>query len=299
MRSSIPAERTLFMTPQFGFARLRRAWFTRYCISTGVLLTIASTDCQGQTRDVVNPPIPARSAEESKRDEQVYTQRLTAPVGQGSVLIKATDDVRPAALHEARRIVLAMMEKADPDVRERLGESGLQILIIPAFKKLTHLPEFRAVSGTRLADGRLFDQVRGVTSTSSLRKPIIATSEENLLRLISTSRSTMHHEFGHAVLLLGVSKAHRAEWTELFAEARRRRLFGNLYAMTSEHEFFAELTQAYFKMSPDFCSRDRLAVVAPRAFDFLSQVYDAPVRAPSAPQSGAPSSAPGPGPRPR
>jgi hypothetical protein len=231
---------------------------------------------------VVNPPPPKSAEEVDPKEDAVYTQRLEMPLGEGSILIKATDDVRPAALREARRIASLMLARGDPGVRRRIGASGLEIAIIPAFKKLTDLPEFRYLSGRRYGDGRLFDQVRGVTATASGRKPMIATSEENLLRLISTVQSTMHHEFGHAVLLLGVAKEDRPQWTKVYEAARSAKRFGNLYATSSEHEYFAELSQTFFDMAPYFCSRERLAALDPAAFEFLAKVYEAPVSQPSA-----------------
>jgi hypothetical protein len=262
-----------------------------------LLVITVGTGAFAQKGDVINPPPRANEPTEKqqKEDDAVYSTRLEVPVGEGQILIKAVDGVPPAALSEARKIVVRMLMEADPEVCKRLGSSKLHIAIIPKFKKLTDLPEFRHLSGSRYRDGRLFDHVRGVTAVSQWRTPMVATSEENLLRLISTSQSTMHHEFGHAVHLVGLTAEQRKDWANIYTEARKRGQFGNLYAMSNDREFFAELTQAYFNMSPDFCSRDRLAVMNPAAFDLLSKVYSAQPQAGPAPKVNGVPTSPDPG----
>ena len=227
---------------------------------------------------LAGPPASA-FAQEAPRppaDEDFYPQRLNFPIGGGNILIKAPGGVRPAALLAARKVLSAMTRTMDPGAARRLGASGLEIAVIPEFRRMIHLPEFRHLAGKKTPTGEPVDNVRGITLLTARGRPVIAAGEENLLRLTSTAQSTLHHEFGHAVHFVGLTSAQREQWTKLYAEARRKGLFGRRYGTTSENEYFAELTEAYFDVSPLFCTRRQLAAIDPAAYKLLDGVFSAP-----------------------
>ncbi len=110
-------------------------------------------------------------------------------------------------------------------------------------------------------------------------RPQVVISEENVLGLLPNGQSTLHHELGHAIHRLGLTAKEQAEWTQIYQDAMRRKLFGKKYAVESEDEFFAELTQVYFDKEPYFCSSEQLQRVDSAASVFLDHVYRGGARA--------------------
>jgi hypothetical protein len=65
----------------------------------------------------------------------------------------------------------------------------------------------------------------------------------------------------------------RSHFSNEFLEARRHGLFMSRYATLNEEEFLAELSQAYFDVAPNFCTRPQLARVDRHAFLQLAKIY--------------------------
>jgi hypothetical protein len=205
-----------------------------------------------------------------------YTQSIRVNVGRGAILIKAPAEVHPAALRVARDGVASMLRDADPVVCANLEKRAVEVAIIPRFSKLTALPELRPLAGRTTDDNRAFDsfKVRGLSATVS--NAFLAVSEENILRIPPsewTTRSVLHHEIGHAVHLLGLPPERREKWRQIYEQALKNELFPGKYARTNEREYFADLTEAYFGMSPYFCTPDQLARIDPAAYDLLHTTY--------------------------
>ncbi|MDB5349768.1 MAG: hypothetical protein JWN86_1015 [Planctomycetota bacterium] len=251
-------------------------------VFTSLWLLVQVSACVGQERNGEPSPdvIPLIDSSVSRsKDEEFYPKRLTVPLQHGSILIKAPASVRPGALRTARVKILGILQKADAEILDRLAGSHLEIAIIPLEMKLTDLLEFRHYAGKKNAFDQRYDILRGATTyeiRSGVRsRPLIAIGEDDILRLmpLGTAQSALHHEFGHALYLFGLSPEQRSEWESLYQEARTRHLFENKYAMVNVDEFFPELTQAYFDTEPYFCSASQLARVHPKAYKFLARVY--------------------------
>ncbi len=223
---------------------------------------------------VTRPEEPKPTEDHSKPEDAFYPLRLELTFPGGSILIKAPREARPAALVSAKSKILRILKEADPEVIDRLAKSRLQIVIIPLNTRLTALPGFRHLAGQRNAFQQRYEELRGCFVSDNLRQhPMLAIGEDDILRLLPKLDSALHHEFGHVVHQCGLTESKREAWKAIYQAAMDRKLFGKKYATTSEDEFFAELTQAFFDTNPYFCSSTQLARVCPPAYDFLADVY--------------------------
>ena len=189
----------------------------------------------------------------------------------------------PAAVEEARRILETMITR--PDIADRLRKNKVTMVIVPANAKLTDLPEFAHLRGKRTADGRRFEDVRGVATYVRDGRYYAAVSEENLGSLPQDgyggagSYSVGIHEMGHAILERGVTGIEKFFERLHFHSGKDRRAFVTGYAGTNYHEYMAESTGAYFRRNAfagDRNSPGWLQQNDPGMYFFLYRVYGPP-----------------------
>ncbi|WP_227870519.1 hypothetical protein, partial [Streptomyces otsuchiensis] len=177
-----------------------------------------------------------------------------------------------AASRQARRVIADVLRSKE--VAQRLLLSGTRVVIIPADQKLTDLPEFASLAGTKTHVGQDWDMVRGVES----RNGVIAVGEENLLG--TTTRfganadgySVLTHELAHSVhrvlttrpsgrledgdpldgaaAVIGAAHSAGVRLDDSpHGPARRQRSDGTWtqpnYAISNQEEFFAQLTNTW------------------------------------------------------
>ncbi|MGW2212996.1 lonely Cys domain-containing protein, partial [Streptomyces sp. NPDC001781] len=171
-----------------------------------------------------------------------------------------------SARREVRRQIARMLR--DPDVTAKLLRDGARVMVVPRSEAMTSLDPFRDLAGRAGRDGRKWDEVRGV----GLR--IAGVTEENLLGE-STSvpgaapsypdgYSTTLHEFAHTIHMYGLSEQQqrlvqnvfKKTWAEdgalwpdglLHGMDGKGRRTGANYSSRDEYEFFAQLTNVYFR----------------------------------------------------
>lgn len=211
----------------------------------------------------------------------IYTQFLDAE----GILIKAPQvasgaQVDARALQRAREIVLAM-NNPRPDMRIKMVEREAALAIIPKNAFITILPEFSYLSGRRDPNGNSYDSftVRGAGGIPG--QPVTATSEENLLRLPENntrfpSEDITYHEFAHAIMNLGFNIEQRNAWLTIYNSARARNTFPNAFAMVNQDEYWAELSQSWFKVNNDIGTGNEIRARDQEAFWFLESVYGNP-----------------------
>ncbi len=215
---------------------------------------------------------------QSPKANDPYPAKLEAAVGSGRVLLRAPAGIRRMTLPAARKTLNSMLDRADQEVVDRLGRSGLIVIVAPRMSRFTDLPELRGLARRRNAVGQPLDRIRAIflsPDPPERPEPVVAVGEEDILRIPPAGpKSQLRHELAHAVYFHGLDDAERELWVEIYHAARHDGLFGKTYAATDVDEFFAELTLAYFDVAPYFCSREQLRQVAPEAFAFLDRVYD-------------------------
>ncbi|MEE1788488.1 hypothetical protein PUR71_37150 [Streptomyces sp. SP17BM10] len=184
-----------------------------------------------------------------------------------------------AARREAEAQVARMLH--DPEVAARLLREGVRVVVVPRDVPMTHVQGMEGLRGRKAGgdagDGRSWDTIRGASW-----EKVVAITEENLLGARTTVKpadgsatahpdgySTATHEIAHAIHEFGLTEREKQligdvysgkrqadGLTDLFAEepvtawpdGGRRNTRGDLvgnYSSADEHEFFAQLTNAY------------------------------------------------------
>ncbi|RKH68770.1 hypothetical protein [Corallococcus llansteffanensis] len=200
----------------------------------------------------------------------------------GGMEVRA-NGVRQSAINEASRVTRELTA-ARPDIADRLRAAGHVVVIIPQGTKLTDLPEFQSLRGQTTFDGRPWDDVRGASGVS-LPDGRLATAipEENLSELSSDLYPGNHsvgiHELAHAIHSQGVTDAERQAIREAFdAQVARGGAFTDTYARSNDHEYFAQLSAAYFGRNKGQGANGAQWVQAndPQAYALLQQIYGPP-----------------------
>jgi hypothetical protein len=166
----------------------------------------------------------------------------------GGVVIKDRDVTSAAA--EARRSVELLTVR--PDIQERLRKANVSLVVIPADKKLTDVPEFAPLRGTKTFDGRIWDDVRGAGGMSLPGGGIaVGVAEETLTHRppdpYPGGYNVAMHELAHVIHEVGLPKSDTAAIDAAYAA--RKSAGGpwtEAYGSSNSHEYFAQGTNAYF-----------------------------------------------------
>ena len=222
-------------------------------------------------------PAGLLSAQEACR-AGYYTQ-CTTSVG---VTLAAPPEVAPAAV-DAAAATMELMLANRPDIAQRLAARGAALVIIPRDQPLTVLPEFAYLAGQSTSDGRPYDgpAIRGLGGSSG--RPTTAAAEENLLRLtgdVFFIEDITIHEFAHAIMNVGFSGQEANRWRAIAAAEKDLAPFAGTYAAVDEYEFWAEMSQAWFRASSRYnagvVSPEEVWEFAPQTYAFLTEVYGEP-----------------------
>ncbi len=171
-----------------------------------------------------------------------------------------------SARQEVRRQIARMLR--DPDVTAKLLGDGARVVVVPRSEAMTSLDPFRDLAGRTLRDGRPWDRVRGVGRRTA------GVTEENLLGETTTvpgaspaypdGYSTTLHEFAHTIHQYGLDEEQQRLVHDVFQETGDEygalwpdgwlhgtdgegRRTGANYSSRDELEFFAQLTNVYFR----------------------------------------------------
>ena len=157
---------------------------------------------------------------------------------------KAAATIDPAAVAEAKRLVLAMLghETTSKTVLERLVAGNTAIGIIGKGQLGTELPPHEFLLGQPH-----FDATRGLGGT--VHVPTSTGGEENLLMLDSDKyreENILVHEFAHGVMNVGLSESQIADVEKLRAKALSESRIKEVYMSSTKDEFWANASQAWF-----------------------------------------------------
>jgi hypothetical protein len=173
------------------------------------------------------------------------------------------------------------------------GEGGLkgakiELHIIPHDKKLTDLPEFESLKGTKTFDGRDYDELRGVGGTKVGDKIRYAVAEEQLIAVEGKPSGyalgfVAGHESGHIVEQFGLTDKQK-ETLKAAYDARKTAggpwLEPAWYTSSSTGEYFAQSTSAYFghpystsEEDKKTYTREWLEKNDPAIYELLKSIY--------------------------
>jgi hypothetical protein len=206
--------------------------------------------------------------------------------------------VSPTAVDVLERTVAALAGHR-ADIQERLEEANTRMVIIPDEAKMTDLPEFASLRGTRTFDGRNWDDTRGSGGMAHGDEWVIGTAEENLVDVPGTTDpygpnySVALHELAHTIHLKGISRDERARVDALFA-AQAGAAFSDTYGSSNSREYFAQSTNVFFGVNALGANGPEwLQAQDPDMYAFLVTIYGTPeaamerVRAVGAPAAAA------------
>ena len=181
---------------------------------------------------------------------------------------------------EAAYIVNKMLAERD-DIRQTLVKNKVRLAVMATKEFTCDRPELSNLRPTALWNV----QARGYGPAPG-GLPVIVCGEENLLVLRGDpypTESTLVHELGHAIHSIGMSVADPDFVVRLkstFDAAKEERLWKDTYAMTNEHEYWAEGVQCWFdtqgiadRLHNIINTRSRLKHYDPRLAGLLEEVF--------------------------
>jgi len=142
---------------------------------------------------------------------------------------------------------------ADPAAGELKGAT-VELHIIPHDKKLTDLPQFASLKGTKTFDGRTYDELRGVGATKAGDTIRYAIAEEQLVAIKGQPSAyalgfVAAHESGHVVEQFGLTKEQKKDLKDAYDARKTAKgpwLAPDWYTSSGTGEYFAQTTSAYF-----------------------------------------------------
>ena len=191
------------------------------------------------------------------------------------------------AVQEAESI--ARREVTRPDLIAALQARKVTVVIIPADRKMTDLPEFASLRGTHTFDGRVWDTVRGSGGTSLPDGRIaIGVSEENLAHLPSDGYGARYsvglHELAHGIQNYSLPPADRQAVTDAYnARKAAGGPWTEAYGSSNDNEYFAQASNAWFGVNDGIGHNgaDWVKANDPAMAAILQRVYGDPPASPS------------------
>ena len=177
-----------------------------------------------------------------------YTQQRYSTASRLCVCAAAVVDAR--ALDTACMLIDSMLLHAPPMLCRRLRAARARVAIIGCTQSTSELPDQRAAGeGSHCVSAADADRTRGLGGTAFA--PVTSVGEENLLDIDGDPRyrheSILIHEFGHAVMNLGLDSAERRAVRAAYRSAINDGLYSpDSYIGSSADEYWAEGTQAWF-----------------------------------------------------
>lgn len=225
-----------------------------------------------------------------------YTQSVTTDAG---VVVKANERVAPTTLEMAAAQVDVQLSRAGTGIAETMTENGCSLAVYGARENAYLVPEHR-----RGYDPTMYD-VEGYGG-NMWNDCVSSISERNVLRtrgndnaFLNTSyanENILVHEFGHAVLSVGIEEQEDQTLSDAFFAAYENAYttgrWPNTYAISNRDEYFATLSAIWFDNmaeKPDWNdgvrspinTRAELKEYDPMAYEFFASIYpDASMPAP-------------------
>jgi hypothetical protein len=184
-------------------------------------------------------PLPAPPAELAL--DPFYKKHLDC----AGLPIVASEKVPDAALHEARRLVLKMVEKR-PEALPAIVRAKVRVAVMAKSEVTTDIPEHATLSPKDYWDKR----ARGLGATRA--RPAVSGAEENLLGHDDDryrGESIFIHEFAHTLHKFGAAALESdfdARLRAAYEAAIEKGLWKETYAAENPSEYWAEGVQSWF-----------------------------------------------------
>ncbi|WP_221583634.1 RICIN domain-containing protein [Microbacterium sp. G2-8] len=246
------------------------------------------TDSEGRSaRDAVFTGVPQLA---------YYTQSVITADG---IEVKANDRVDADALDLAAAQIDVQLSTPGTGIAEQMVASGCSLAVYGARENAYLVPEHRRGYDPVAYDVEGFggNDANGCVSSISERNVLRTRGDENpYLNTSYPDENILVHEFGHAVLSVGIEGQAEEDLADaLFAayeNAYETGRWPNTYAISNRDEFFATLSTIWFDNmaeKPDWNdgvrspinTRAELEAYDPVAYDFFASIYpDAPMPSP-------------------
>jgi hypothetical protein len=154
--------------------------------------------------------------------------------------------VEREAIDIACSLIDRMLQDAKPSVVRRLVEGRCKLSIIGRNQVTSDIPEHSYLKLQR--GGRDLDSTtRGLGGSKEL--PVTSVGEENLTMVDDRHypmENILIHEFGHSVMLIGMSEEERRRVHECYDLAQAKKLYSENYMSSNADEYWAEGCQSWF-----------------------------------------------------
>jgi len=212
-------------------------------LTAGLLLATPSTAQTGAASKTTpeRPTAPSKALVKRLALAPFYRQHLSAD----GLPILGSEKVHPAAFHEARYLIDAMLEGRE-DIRQRLIDNKVRFSIMAASEMTTSIPEHSDLKPSKYWDRR----ARGLGATR--RRPAVSCGEENLLKFPGDpyrQENILIHEFAHAMhqmALVSLDKTFDPRLEKVYQRALKDGLWKGKYAASNRNEYWAEAVQSWF-----------------------------------------------------
>ncbi|HMR48766.1 MAG TPA: hypothetical protein PKE40_05630 [Arachnia sp.] len=217
-----------------------------------------------------------------------YTQSVIAA---GGIVVKANERVAASSLALAAAQVDVQLSRTGTGIAETMVANGCSLAVYGARENAYLVPEHRGGYNPAMYD------VEGYGG-SPWNGCVSSISERNVLRTRGASdpflntgyrdENILVHEFGHAVLLVGIERqADKTLFNAFLAaynNARDTGLWPNTYAISNRDEYFATLSTIWFNNmaeAPNWAdgvrspinTRAELRAYDRQAYDFFASIY--------------------------
>jgi hypothetical protein len=191
------------------------------------------------------------------------------------------EGVSQESVDTLKKLIYGMLDEADPQIVANLAKADIHFIIIPRNKKMTDLPYFASLKGTKTRDGRSWDDTRGhgdfpmAGGGKALGVPEEGLSSEPDTTYSYPKSFVFMHEFGHMVHDHGLSGEMREELEHFYDTAMRLHGTTGLgsYADTDENEYFAQATATHFGNGCPVEAMKDLSKTDPELDSWLGKVY--------------------------
>ncbi|WP_203580047.1 hypothetical protein [Microbacterium hibisci] len=225
-----------------------------------------------------------------------YTQSVTTATG---IKVKAGERVAADTLVKAAAQVDAQLAVTSTGIARTMAANGCSLAVYGARENAYLVPEHRGGYNPTMYDVEGYGGNMWNNCVSSISERNVLRTRGDANAFLNTSypnENILVHEFGHAVLSVGIEEQEDQTLADAFFAAYENAYttgrWPNTYAMSNRDEFFATLSTIWFDNmaeKPDWNdgvrspinTRAELKEYDPMAYEFFASIYPADVAMPS------------------
>jgi serralysin len=217
-----------------------------------------------------------------------YKPLMTQSCEEGPLYVTGSGVVTEEALHRAGEMLTAMLEKR-PDVAMVLRDEGALTGVFAVSENVCDLDYFADLEGEPICEEAAggLGGVPGRPATGCSEKNVLGRSDDPYSRGEPNGENVCVHELAHTIMNVGLSGSERQRILERYEQVLnntslwRDSTGKETYALSTNGEFWAEVSQSYFNANPDVESflhngvngHEELKDYDPVTFDLVHEVY--------------------------